>query len=145
MKNLALIATTALLAFSAEASTLKDKFSQKVSQASWPNIKYYHTFRATGATFPWDGQTIDRTKAGKFTYLADSDRDQAIIHSKISADIFGMIDVSALIDFRAGLQVVYVPFFGICQKDSFPSQGLSLRQYLDSVFRPEGGITQYLG
>lgn len=52
--------------------------------------------------------------------------------------------MSVLLDFKTGMQTVYIPQLQTCSQETFESQGLSLSQYLDTLFEP-GYATDYKG
>ena len=56
MKTLALTVATALLALSADAKTIEERFAaKKLSQNNWPDVKYYHSFKFSYELYAWNG------------------------------------------------------------------------------------------
>ncbi len=83
MIKLALIATLSLVVSKVDASVVEDKLSLKDDK--WPNIKYYHTYKASGRVYPWSFyglfDRIDQSKAVRFTEIGDSTKDMTVFHS----------------------------------------------------------------
>jgi hypothetical protein len=89
MKTLALTFATALLALTAEANTIEERLSAtKLTQGTWPAIKYYRSFKMTEKIYMWDNKTLKAYYDLEATSFVDGYRSKVLTNANGRYDAF---------------------------------------------------------
>lgn len=126
-----------ILALSAVASIV-------AADAAWPKLDLFTTFKTDASLFTWDGAKLAPYKDITAAIKVDSDRNKIKIDAKVAIPLVGKINAEILADLTAGQVYEYVPFLGLCQKTPL-NQTVSLKDVLNKIYSPEGGVTVYDG
>lgn len=78
------------------------------------------------------------------TIKVDSDRNKIKINAKVAVPLLGKVNAEVLADLTQGIAYEYVPFLGLCQKTPL-NITLNLKDIMNQVYSPTGGITVYDG
>jgi len=131
-----------LLALSTIATISAANFLK--AEEAWPQLNVFTTFQTEASLFTWDGKKLSPFKDITATIKADSDRNKIKIDAKVSIPIIGKVNAEVLVDLTQGVALEYVPFLGLCQKTPL-NFTLSLKDTLEKIYSPTGGITVYDG
>ena len=130
-----------LLALSTVATVTSAAF---LKEEAWPDLNLFTTFQADASLFTWDGKQLSPFKDITATLKVDSGRNKIKVDAKVSVPIIGKINAEALVDLTQGYALEYVPFLGLCQKTPL-NFTLSLKDTLEKIYSPTGGVTVYDG
>ena len=84
MKIIALTVATALLLTASSAKTVENQLAaKKLEQNSWPDIKYYKSFKMSSVGYYWNGWELTDYYGYTATTLFDATRDKIITHGKV--------------------------------------------------------------
>ena len=112
--------------------------------AAWPQLNLYTTFQADSALFTWDGHKLSTYKDITATLKVDSGRNKIKINAKVGVPLIGKVNAEVLVDLTKGVAYESVPFLRICQQTNL-NMTLNLKDTLEKIYSPIGGITQYDG
>ena len=113
-------------------------------KGSWPVLDLYTTFKADGSVFTETNGKITPYKGITATLKVDGDRNKIKVDAKVAVPLIGKINAEVLADLTAGMVYEYVPFLGICQKTNL-GQSVPLKELLQKIYSPDGGVTQFDG
>lgn len=111
---------------------------------AWPTLHLFETFKTDASLFQWDGAKLTPFKDITATIKVDSGRNKIMINAKVALPLVGKVDADVLVDPTAGMAYEYVPFLGLCQKTPL-NITLNIKDVLDKVYSPDGGVTTYDG
>lgn len=114
------------------------------SDAAWPVLDLYTTFKTDASLFTWDGKKLSPYKDITATIKADSDRNKIKVDAKVAVPLVGKINAEVLVDLTAGIAYEYVPFLGLCQKTPL-NVTVQLKEVLSKIYSPDGGVTIFDG